>query len=109
MIDSSTFRSLALSLPDTVEQPHFERSAFRLPGKPIFASLDETTQSVNLRLSPADQAVFCGAGEPGIYPVPNKFGAQGWTTFELAGVSEHLLASALHEAYFTSRKGEPGS
>jgi hypothetical protein len=36
-----------------------------------------------------------------IYPVPNKWGLQGWTFVELSRVSEELLRDALTTAYCT--------
>jgi hypothetical protein len=100
MVDIETFRNLALSFPGTIEQPHFDRAAFKVTGKRIFTTLHEPSQTVNVKLPVADQAVFCAYEDAGaVYPVPNKFGLRGWTTFELARVSEELIAAALHAAY----------
>lgn len=100
MVDIETFRNIALSFPGTMEQPHFDRAAFKVIGKRIFTTLHERSQTVNVALSIADQSVFCAYDDTGaVYPVPNKFGLQGWTTFELTRIPEELIAAALHAAY----------
>lgn len=101
------FKELALSLPGTVESPHLDRIAFKVPGKRIFATLLESGASVNLKLSAIDQSVFCSIDKNLIYQVPNKWGLQGWTTFKLEQVPKELIFDALETAYkevFKSKK-----
>ena len=43
-------RALALALPETTEQPHFERTSFRVSGK-IFATMPPDGASVNILLA----------------------------------------------------------
>ena len=93
------FTQLALSFPETGETPHFNRVAFRPAGKRIFATLHQETETVNLRFSPAEQAVYCQINPDAIYPVKNKWGLQGWTTFILCYVDPQLMLDALHTAY----------
>lgn len=93
------FRKLALSLPGVVENPHFDRAAFKVEGKTIFATLHEKSGTANLKLSEVDQSVFCGFDKEAVYPVPNKWGLQGYTTFELKKVSKELVVDALETAY----------
>jgi hypothetical protein len=38
-MDVNSFKRIALSFPGTMEQPHFERTAFKIIGKNIFATL----------------------------------------------------------------------
>ena len=92
------FAEMALSFPGTEEKPHFDRIAFKVTNKRIFATLYEPSNSANIKLPPAEQAVFCDY-EKGITPVPNKWGLQGWTTFELDKVPEELVFNALEIAY----------
>jgi predicted DNA-binding protein (MmcQ/YjbR family) len=96
---AAAFKSLALSLPGTEEHPHFERIAFRVAGKRIFATLHEESATANLKLSVVDQSVFCDFGKSAVYPVPNKWGSQGWTTFELKRIGRELMLDALNKAY----------
>ena len=49
--------------------------------------------------SAVDQSVFCDLGKEAVYPVPNKWGLQGWTTFELRKVRKDMMADALTLAY----------
>jgi predicted DNA-binding protein (MmcQ/YjbR family) len=59
------FRELALSFPGTEENPHFDRAAFKVIKKRIFATMHEASKTVNMKLTVADQKAFC-------IPVPIK-------------------------------------
>ena len=50
-------------------------------------------------LSEIDQSVFCAFDKSIIYPVPNKWGKQGATYFELKTVRKDMLKDALTQAY----------
>lgn len=93
------FCQLALSLPHTIASPHFDRTAFKVVDKRIFATLHEETKSVNVKFSPADQSVYCLIDKEAIFPVNNKWGLQGWTTFQLYRVDRQLMLDALYTAY----------
>ena len=99
MVDSERFSSIALALPDAISAPHFDRIAFKVEKKRIFATLHVETKTANLKLSPADQSVFCLIDKNEIYAVPNKWGLQGWTTFELGLVKKPMMLDALDVAY----------
>ena len=103
------FRTLALSFPDVEEHPHFDRMAFKVMKRRIFATLHEPSETANLKLSEVDQSVFCSFDKKAVYPVPNKWGLQGWTTIELALVSDELLKDALETAYKEVFKPTPKS
>lgn len=96
------FTTLALSFPHTEQAPHFDRTSFKLIGKRIFATLHHASNSANLRLSPSEQSQYCTLNDH-IYPVPNKWGEQGWTTFELANCTEEILKSAVESAYLHAK------
>lgn len=95
----TAFSALALSFPHTECNPHFDRKAFKVTGKRIFATLLEKDQTVNVVLSPEEQDAFCKMNVKGIYPVPNKWGEKGWTTFELTQVPDELVQAAVTIAY----------
>ena len=99
MVSQSTFRKMALSLPDVEEQPHFDLASFRVKKK-IFATLWEKENRVMLKLSLVDQSVFC-AYENGtvFFPVPGGWGKKGATFVDLAKVRENMLKDALTTAY----------
>lgn len=100
MINTESFRQIALDFPEAIELPHFDKASFRVR-KRIFATLVEEDRRVSLKLSPVDQNVFCSHHASVIYPVPNKWGLQGWTFLELDKVSEDLLRDALTCAFCT--------
>lgn len=99
MITPESFSKLALSFPGTESAPHFDRTAFKVVKRRIFATLHEKSNSANLALAMNEQRAFCEYDPEAIYPVPNKWGEKGWTTFELAKVSRDVLFEALNSAY----------
>lgn len=92
------FEDLALSFPGAESRPHFDRTGFRVTGKRMFATYLEQDHSANIFLTPGEQAAFCAAA-PGIYPVPNKWGEKGATTFLLSQVPREIVREALLSAY----------
>lgn len=101
MVDIETFRKIALSFEGTEQHPHFERIAFKVTGRRIFATLHEQYETANIMLSKEDQSVYCLYDESAVYPVPNKWGLNGATTFELRKVPVELVSDALYTAYKT--------
>jgi predicted DNA-binding protein (MmcQ/YjbR family) len=98
MVSKDFFRREALSLPDSVDDAHFENSSFKI-SKKIFATLNETANRATLKLSPADQDIFCLADNNGVYPVPNKWGKLGWTHINLQTVKPEMCTELLKVAY----------
>ena len=98
MVTLETFRQLALSFPGAEERPHFEKISFRVKNK-IFATLSATENRACLKLSLVNQSVFCAYDKNIIYAVPNKWGQQGWTLFELQKIKKEMLKDALSTAY----------
>jgi hypothetical protein len=98
MVDVETFRQIALSFPETTEQPHFERASFRVRKK-IFATLDMKSNQACVKLSVIDQDVFSAFDKSVVFPVPNKWGKQGWTYIQLKKVRKDMFVDALTTAY----------
>jgi predicted DNA-binding protein (MmcQ/YjbR family) len=98
MIDIKTFRQIALSFPETTEEPHFEKISF-LIGKKIFATYDSKNKQACIKLSAKDQDVFSYSDKSIIFPVPNKWGTQGWTFVDLDKISKTMFTAALTTAY----------
>ena len=98
MVSIKHFKALALSFPQTVEQPHFEKTSFRFRKK-IFSTVSEETYLAVIKLSAIDQFVFCSFDKTIIYPVDNKWGKQGWTVINLKKVRKDMLKDALTTAY----------
>ena len=95
---SSTFQKLALTFPEAAEEPHFEKTSFRVR-KMIFATLAAEKAEAVLKLPLHEQAVFSDASGGAIFSVPNRWGEQGWTAVVLGAVETALLEDALTCAY----------
>jgi YjbR len=98
MIRIETIRKLALAFEEGEEQPHFEKPSFRIKKK-IFATVDVKLNRACLKLSEIDQSVFSAFDKTIIYPVPNKWGKQGWTFVELKKIKREMFVDALTCAY----------
>ena len=98
MVSIKTFRELALALDNAVEQPHFEKTSFRV-NKKIFATLDSKNKRVVVKLAEIEQSVFCSFDKSIIYPVEGAWGKQGWTVVELDKVRKTMLVDALTSSY----------
>ena len=98
MISIETFRKMALSFPETLEQPHLAKTSFRIKKK-IFATLSVDEKIAVLKLSVIDQSVFCSIDSTMIAPVTGGWGRQGWTKVELSKIKKAVLQDALSCAY----------
>jgi predicted DNA-binding protein (MmcQ/YjbR family) len=98
MVTRNVFRQLALSFPEVTEQPHFEKLSYRV-NKKIFVTHDEANDRITIKLSEADQSVFCSYNLEIIYPVKGTWGKQGWTIIELKKIRKEMLTDALTVAY----------
>jgi len=98
VITVDTLRKLALSFPEVIEAPHFEKTSFRV-NKKIFATYDNTKHQACIKLSEIDQDVFSSFDKSVIFPVDNKWGKLGWTIIDLNIVSDDVFTDALMTAY----------
>lgn len=98
MITLDQVRQLALSFPESTEEPHFEKISFRVKKK-IFATYDPKQHTATIKLSLTDQDVFCSGSNNSINPVDNKWGKQGWTSIQLENVHPDLFKDGLTTAY----------
>src|SRR5687768_10617050 len=98
MVSYAEFRSWAMAFPEVTEEPHFEKTSFRIRKK-IFATLDEKNGRAVLKLSPLDQDVFSAFDHTVIYPLNGGWGRQGWTAVELKKVRKPIFKEALKTAY----------
>ena len=98
MVSLQTARQLALSYEGAEEQPHFEKPSFRVKKK-IFLTLDEKNQIACVKLDEIVQDIFCKIDKTLIYPVPNKWGKQGWTLIALKLIKKELFKEALTSSY----------
>lgn len=100
MVTIETAKTIALSFEQSEQHPHFENIAFKVKKK-IFATLNEKENRVCLKFNEIDQSVFTSFDKEIIYPVPNKWGKQGWTLVNLAKVNEEMFRDAITTAYCT--------
>jgi hypothetical protein len=104
MTTRNAFFKMTLSFPGTEQVPHFHRIGFKVTGRRMFATYLAEDHTMNIFLSPAEQKVFCKKHDEGIYPVPNKWGAKGATTFDLSLAPKEIVMEALRIAYDRVKK-----
>ena len=92
----AAFRSFALSLPEAVELPHFERASFRVR-KRIFATLRASDGMAVLKLPREEQAALV-VMHPEVYAV-TPWGHQGWTSVDLDRADPVELRELIVEAW----------
>jgi predicted DNA-binding protein (MmcQ/YjbR family) len=99
MITENAFFKMALSFPGTEQVAHFDRLGFKVTGRRMYATYFTEERTTNIFLLPAQQKAFCKKHDEGIYPVPNKWGEKGATTFDLHLVPRETVIEALRTAY----------
>jgi len=90
---------MALSFAGTEETKHFDRQGFKVTGRRMFATYLPSNHTANVFLTPVVQAEFCQLDSVHIYPVPNKWGERGATTFDLNHLERAVVFEALQIAY----------
>jgi hypothetical protein len=95
----STFRRIALSMPEAGEGSHMGHADFRVRNK-VFASLGAPDESwATVKLTPEQQEVLVEA-EAGVFkPAAGAWGRRGWTHVRLAAVDATTLRGALAMAW----------
>jgi hypothetical protein len=101
MVSNASIHKLALSYPETDAHPHFHRVAFRVKKK-IFATLHAEKRLLMVKLTPADQSVFCLIDKQVLYPVPGGWGRSGATYIELKKAKLSLVKDVLQAAWLTT-------
>ncbi len=104
MITQNAFFKMALSFPGTQQVPHFDRVGFKVTGKRMYATYWAQDHTTNIFLLPAEQKAYCKRHDEGIFPVPNKWGEKGATTFDLSLVPKEIVMDALLTAYEKVKK-----
>ncbi len=93
------FKEMALQFAGTETTPHFERVGFRVIKRRMFATYLAVDNTANIFLTPKEQKTFCKMDKKNIFPVANKWGEKGATTFILNNVDPSIVREALHSAY----------
>lgn len=76
MITVETVRQLALAFEEAIEEPHFEKTSYRIRKK-IFATVDVVNRRLCIKLSLIDESAFSSYNKEVVYPIPNKWGKLG--------------------------------
>lgn len=105
MVTLESCKSIVLSFPETAEQPHFEKISIRI-NKKIFITLDSKKQIATVKLTTKSQDLFSLFDTKIVYPVPNKWGLQGWTIVELSLIESDFLSEIIKEAFQTVSKSK---
>jgi len=90
---------MALEFAETETVPHFDRVGFKVIKRRMFATYLESGNAANIFLTPDEQKAFCRMDKKNIYPVPNKWGEKGATTFDLGHLDQSIVREALESAY----------
>ena len=98
MITAARFKQLCLSLEGTSEVPHVDRLAYRTKRK-IYATLPPDGHTANLLLVPELQAAVVESLPRAFEPVAGGWGRMGYTTVDLAKVTEAELLPVLRESH----------
>ena len=72
----------------------------------MFATYLAQDHTATIFLSPKEQVIFCKMNREGIYPMPNKWGEKGATTFVLSKVPKEIVQEALLSSYNEVMKGK---
>ncbi len=91
-------RALALSLPEAGEQPHFERTSFRVRGK-IFATLPPDGDLVVLKLPVEIKESLVQSDPEAVIPLPGGWDRGGWTQIAIGGMETAKLADLIRLAW----------
>jgi hypothetical protein len=98
----AAFRKLALSMPDAVELPHFQRTSFRA-GKKIFATMTADGREAMVPVRPLVRCFELLESNPEVF-----FSYGGWTErhgslgIRLPKVDAKLVADLVRDAWLPS-------
>ena len=95
----SAFHYLVLTLQEVFAVSHFKRIGYKVSGKRMICTYDDQTGSANIFLTPEQQEKYCVNSPQYIYPVPNKWGEKGATTFEIEHHEIGQVEPAIMSAY----------
>ena len=93
-------RRIALSMPESCEEPHFDSVSFCVNNK-IFCTLGQSTGRATIKLSSEDQANLVADAPATIAPVSDYWGKKGWTEVSFRDLDEGRLATLMRLAWAT--------
>lgn len=87
-----------LGWDDISTSKHFDKTAYKRANR-IFLTIDDAQEVWCVKLSTADQDLFCLFDRGAVFPVPNRWGAQGWTNIRPTNVPMDTLRDLLLSAW----------
>ena len=87
-----------LKLEGVTLQSHFEKISYRI-GSSIVATFDENSFQFCVKLSLEEQESYSILFPDSVKPVPNKWGAFGWTLVDCEVISIEDIKEILSSAY----------
>jgi hypothetical protein len=97
-MDFESFKSIALSFPETSVEIHPLKISFRV-GKKIFATYEPEIDEAIIKLGIYKQDEFCQQNPGLLKRVRNKWGKKGWTLFKFREADESLGFEILKHAF----------
>ena len=91
-------RTVALSLPEVEEHPHFDRTSFRLRGK-IFCTMTSDGEQAMVKLPPEIKAAVQGANPDAFVPLPGAWGRGGATMLIIRLMKDDEMADLVRLAW----------
>jgi hypothetical protein len=94
-----TVRRFALSLPETTEEPHFDKSSFRVRGK-VLATVPPDERHVHVHVDPAERAALLEA-QPDTYEAVGRGvkPSPDWVRVNLDRAQAREVKELLQEAW----------
>ncbi len=99
-MNEESLLEILLSMEGVNQKKHFDREAFFV--KRIFATLSKNEKTLNVKLTPDEQLIFCQDPSYQLQKVPNKWGDQGWTTCRYTKITRPVLEEIIRSAYKSS-------
>ncbi|HYD10013.1 MAG TPA: MmcQ/YjbR family DNA-binding protein [Acidimicrobiales bacterium] len=95
-----TARRFALSLPETTEEPHFDKSSFRVKGK-IFCTVPADGTTLHIGLGSADEVQALVAEQPEAFEVIvwGKREVSDWVRVHLPKADRAVVCELLEDAW----------
>jgi hypothetical protein len=94
-----TARRFALSLPETTEEPHFEKSSFRVKGK-IIATVPLGGKHLNVNVEADEGQALCEHFPEAFQPIPwGKRVQMEWIQVTLAKADRSTVEELLEDAW----------
>jgi hypothetical protein len=98
MITEEEFTKMSLGFEQTTCETKGEVTRFFVTKKK-FASIRFCKNRASVKLSIANQDVFCSYNKNVMYPIPNKSASYGWTHINLENIEHEMCMDALTMAY----------